>query len=62
MQSFPEEMHLVMREYGSGLYSIGSYFFPKVIAEVDLLNAHIHRYVSHRHSAPIFQRAITLFL
>ncbi|KAK3728091.1 hypothetical protein RRG08_022142 [Elysia crispata] len=36
LTSFPEEMLLVMKEYGSGLYSIGSYFCPKVIAELPM--------------------------
>ncbi|GFO08500.1 ATP-binding cassette sub-family g member, partial [Plakobranchus ocellatus] len=36
LTSFPEEMHLVMREYGSGLYSMATYFFPKVIAELPM--------------------------
>ncbi|BFY98580.1 hypothetical protein BsWGS_01620 [Bradybaena similaris] len=36
LTSFPEEMGIAMREYGSALYRIDSYFFTKTISELPL--------------------------
>ncbi|CAL1533117.1 unnamed protein product [Lymnaea stagnalis] len=36
LTSFPEEMGIVMREYGSGLYRIDLYYFTKTMAEIPL--------------------------
>ncbi|CAG5130201.1 unnamed protein product [Candidula unifasciata] len=38
LTSFPEEMGIAMREYGSALYRIDSYFFTKTISEVCFVN------------------------
>ncbi|BFY98581.1 hypothetical protein BsWGS_01621 [Bradybaena similaris] len=36
LTSFPQEMSIAMREYGTGLYRIDAYFFTKTVAELPL--------------------------